>query len=277
MAPTLHETGHIPTFVRRLEFAIRFLSDVAKLDTSFAIYRAMQESDRLQRNGCPSWLGDLAGPPHSLPFPMPHLHSFANISPASCKALPRELRSGCKRFLTGEIQARISLQLLHHRLEPQENGHARFIHLTRRHYLSRIVVPDHRLAVTQLLAGSFRFCGLHSSTTAVSLQRQLCWRCGQEKETPTHVFLVCSDPPTVDARHDLRSALSSRCNYWLPASLAGVPEGDRVRILRGLIFHWDRVLPVARFIFRVAKGWKWFGATFSNDVVESRPGMDGNE
>nr|GAT48048.1 predicted protein [Mycena chlorophos] len=271
------ELGIYPLFVRRLEIPIRFLRDVVNLDPSFTVYRAMQESDRLRRKGFSSWLGDLSALLRSLPFPMPHLRSLQNISSDFCNSLLHDLRAGCKRFLTGQVQARISLHLLHNRLEPREDGPPQFVHLTRRHYLSRIVVPEHRLAVTRLLAGSFGFRGVHSDSSAVSLRRQMCRRCGEEKETPAHVFLVCGDPPTMEARHDLRRALSSRCGYWLPSSLAAVPERERVRVLQSLIFHWERVLPMARFIFRVSKDWKWFGATFPNDVVESRPGLEGNE
>nr|GAT50953.1 predicted protein [Mycena chlorophos] len=271
------ESGIYPLFIRRLDIQLRFLRSVVRGDCSQALLRAMQESDRLRRKGYACWLGDLAALLRSLPFPVPPLCSLNNMSIAFCDNLRRELRVGCKRFVTGQVQARISLHLLHHRLEPHERGPPTFIHICRRHYLHRISIPDHRLAVTRLLAGAFGFRGVHSSATTVSADRQLCRRCGLEKETPAHVFLACGDPPTIEARLDLRASLSSQFGYWMPMSYAGVPENERVKILQRLIFHWDRVVPVARFIFRVSKHWKWFGVTFPEDAVETRPGMAGND
>ncbi|KAJ7051442.1 hypothetical protein C8F01DRAFT_959359, partial [Mycena amicta] len=185
------ELGVYPLWVRRVELALGFLRYVVTLKPSHLVYKAMQESDRLRRKGFSCWMGDLARSIRSFPFPMARLHSLRNITVQMCDALIHELRTGCKRFLTGQVQVRISLHLLHNRLEPSKDALPSFVHLTRRHYLHRISIPDHRRAIIRLLSGRFRFRGVHSPESKVPLERQLCRRCGREKETPVHVFLVC--------------------------------------------------------------------------------------
>ncbi|KAJ7218427.1 hypothetical protein GGX14DRAFT_356871, partial [Mycena pura] len=54
-------------------------------------------------------------------------------------------------------------------------------------------VPDHRLALTCLLCGSFRLHGIHRPTTRVPANVQLCRKCGTVDELPEHVFMPCGD------------------------------------------------------------------------------------
>ena len=45
-------------------------------------------------------------------------------------------------------------------------------------------------------------------------------------------------------------------------------------VLRDLIFHWDFVAPMARFIYTVAKSWRWFGNVLPTTFFEDEPGSD---
>ncbi|KAJ7203863.1 hypothetical protein GGX14DRAFT_398613 [Mycena pura] len=172
------------------------------------------------------------------------------------------------------VNAQPSLSLLHGRLEPFKDEPSRVVHLTRRHYLHRVTVPDHRLALTRLLCGSFRLRGVHRPDSDIPLHDRLCRKCGQDVETPEHVLMLCRDTETCEARQELLDRLRVDFHYdlELPRSHA-----EAHLTLQGLIFHWHHVIPIARFVHKVSKCWRWFGHVLPTELMEDEPPFEGED
>ncbi|KAJ7647257.1 hypothetical protein FB45DRAFT_892889 [Roridomyces roridus] len=270
------ELGVYPLRVRRLELALRYLRYLIALPESHLARKALTESNRLRCSGSASWLGDISFVMRSLPFssPLPVLPSLAHLSVAWCDETIKSLREATKDWVSSEIQARVSLPLLHGRREPLEDKPPRPIRMCRRHYLHRVTIPEHRHALTRLLCGSFRFRGIHKPATLVDPLSRLCRKCGLADEVPGHVFMQCLHPDTIAAREELRHGLLERCNYTLPTSNS---DAQAFSLLQDLIFHWDRVIPTARFVLVVAKSWKFFGNVMPTRVCEDDPGAEDGE
>ncbi|KAK7025891.1 hypothetical protein R3P38DRAFT_2529862, partial [Favolaschia claudopus] len=187
-----------------------------------------------------------------------------------CKGLQLELVAGMKRWIFDSIQGMVSLPLLRGRLEPQETGTPRRIALCRRHYLSGVVAANHRLALTRLLCGSFYFRGLRTNLLDHPPSSLLCRRCGEGLETPGHVFMQCRDALTVAERESLReSLLRSGFTLRTPSTEVGATQ-----LMKDLIFNWDTVAEIARFVCKVARGWRWFGRRLPTLVSEFAPNTD---
>ncbi|KAJ7149945.1 hypothetical protein C8R46DRAFT_1230104 [Mycena filopes] len=45
-------------------------------------------------------------------------------------------------------------------------------------------------------------------------------------------------------------------------------------VMRSFIFDWEAVIPMARFIFKVVRSWKWFGRRLPTMVCELAPDTD---
>ncbi|KAJ7073920.1 hypothetical protein C8F01DRAFT_1098710 [Mycena amicta] len=265
------ELGIYPLRVRRATLALRYLRYLVQLPETHLARKALMEADRSRRRGEPSWFGDLAIVLRDLPFALPTLPSLAHIDTAACDDLLKRLREGARRWIWDSIEGMVSLPLLHGRLEPQEKGAPRVNQLCRRHYLSRVLVTDHRLALTRLLCASFYFRGVRSDLAAHSWASLLCRKCGLELETPGHVFLRCRDAETVLARHALRDALEQDFGKSLPRPSS---LDDATRVFQQLIFDWDTVVPTARFVYKVVRNWRWFGRRLPTMVSELTPETD---
>ncbi|KAJ7196189.1 hypothetical protein GGX14DRAFT_403394 [Mycena pura] len=83
--------------------------------------------------------------------------------------------------------------------------------------------------------------------------------------------MLCNDPNTRAARLELRQLLAADFRYELQLP---VPPESASAVLRDLIFHWDYVAPTARFIYAVAKTWRWFGNVLPTIFFEDEPGSD---
>ncbi|KAJ7222344.1 hypothetical protein GGX14DRAFT_558435 [Mycena pura] len=169
----------------------------------------------------------------------------------------------------------VSLPLLHGRLEPQEEGAPRVNQLCRRHYLSRVLITDHRLALTSLLNASFYFRGVRTDIAAHDRARLLCRKCKSDLETPVpgHVFMQCHAEETVVARRDLQEALAA-FERTLPRT--DTREASE-SLMRSLIFDWNTVVPMACFIHKVVRSWRWFGQLLPTMVCELTPDSDDDE
>ncbi|KAJ7067786.1 MA3 domain-containing protein [Mycena amicta] len=172
---------------------------------------------------------------------------------------------------SGSCTGVIFPSLLHGRREPFEDKPAEARPLCRRHYLHRIPIPDHRLALTRLLNGSFRFRGVHRPETVIAPDLRQCRKCGSADETPAHVFMQCMDPDTCRAREELRTTLADKFNYDLQLPVA---DEDARRVMQELIFDWNYVVPMARFIAVVVCNWRWFKNVMPTMVSEDDPGLD---
>ncbi|KAJ7070667.1 hypothetical protein C8F01DRAFT_920882, partial [Mycena amicta] len=248
------ELGVYPLRVRRLELALKYLRYLLQLPETHLARKALDEADLLRCTGHSSWLGDLSFAMRSLPFSIAPLRSLPHLTPAWCDATIDELRRKTKVWIAEEVDSRVSLSLLHGRREPFEDKPAKTIAMCRRHYLHRVPIADHRLALTRLLNGSFRFRGIHRPTTQVARELCLCRKCGLEEERPEHVFMQCLDPGTVAAREELRATLLEQFDLVLPNGPSSLR--DTKLLFQSLIFHWDHVVPTARFVHAVCKNWQ---------------------
>ena len=79
------------------------------------------------------------------------------------------------------------------------------------------------------------------------------------------------DPGTVDAREELCNHLlwQFKLNFHLPLA-----DGEGHSTMRRFIFHWDYVVPIARFIHAVAKNWHHFGNVLCTRTCEDDPGFE---
>ncbi|KAJ7194960.1 hypothetical protein GGX14DRAFT_545962 [Mycena pura] len=69
---------------------------------------------------------------------------------------------------------------------------------------------------------------------------------------------------------DHRLRLDFRYDLQLPRSHA-----EAHVTLQQLIFHWDHVVPMARFVYKVSKCWRWFGHVLPTEFLEDEPPFDG--
>jgi hypothetical protein len=263
------ELGIYPLAVRRLELALKYLAYLVALPDSHLAKKALLEADHLRRRSKPSWMGDLARVMRDLPFPMPRLPSVANLTSKVCEGLVKSLRAGAKEWLISDIEARVSLPLLHGRREPFPDSPSKRIPLCRRHYLTRVSHSEHRLALTRLLCGSFFFRGLHTNPERFSADSLRCRKCAGAYETPGHVFFQCLARETVEARMELRLALADRHRVVLEHGFASRAEAETR--MKDLMFDWDTVVPMARFVYRVCRSWRWFGRKLPTMTSELAP------
>lgn len=272
VAQLYSELGVYPLRVRRLELALRYLRYLVGLPASHYAYIAAVEADKLRREHHSSWMGDLALVLGAMPFTMPPLPCFSELTTAACDSLVDLLRTRTRHWVWMTIEDMVSLPLLHRRLEPKENGDSSLNKLCRRHYLSRVPVTDHRLALTRLLCGSFYFRGVHNDLDLFSFDQICCRQCQQAVETPGHVFMVCRAEGTVEARRDLRQTLMREHGH----ALVRVSTSDAAEdLMRTLIFDWNTVVPMARFIYKVARYCEWFGRRSLTRTSQLVPDFDG--
>ncbi|KAJ7193952.1 hypothetical protein GGX14DRAFT_587410 [Mycena pura] len=249
-------------------------SGIPQLYSELGIYPllALTDAESLRACGFASWLGDMAYVLRNLPFDMPPLPTLGQMSSVWCDNFIKLLRRQCRAYVHDWVNAQPSLSLLHGRLEPFKEEPSRVVHLTRQHYLHRVTVANHRLALTRLLCGSFHLRGIHRPHSDIPLDDRLCRKCGLEVETPEHVLLLCRDAETAQARQELQDRLRLDFHYdlELPKSHA-----EAHVTLQQLIFHWHHVVPAARFIHKVSKCWHWFGHVLPTELMEDEPAFEG--
>ncbi|KAK6969271.1 hypothetical protein R3P38DRAFT_3298591 [Favolaschia claudopus] len=248
IAQLYSELGVYPLRVRRVLLALRYL----------AYLKALYEADRLRNAGQSSWYEDIAIVLRDLPFATPTLPPLADLSSAVLDQLQKQLIIAMKQWVIGSVESMVSIPLLHGRLEPQETGAPRFL------YASDIICQP-------LLCGSFYFRGLRSNPEIHPPASLLCRKCGGALETPGHVLLQCRDVQTVAARDVLKESLMQDFGMTLRAS---VSAADAHLLLQELIFDLRTVAPVARFIYRVVRAWRFFGRRLPTMVSELAPDTD---
>ncbi|KAJ7057307.1 hypothetical protein C8F01DRAFT_1256559 [Mycena amicta] len=77
---------------------------------------------------------------------------------------------------------------------------------------------------------------------------------------------------TVESRIELRKELAEVYGVELGHAPLGREEAETR--MQELIFDWNTVVPMARFIYRVCKSWRWFGRRLPTMVSELAPNSD---
>ena len=112
-----------------------------------------------------------------------------------------------------------------------------------RHYLTEVVIAQHRRVLTRLVFGCIDFRS----------HRGPCNRCLQigrdHVETAEHVLLQCvGDEEVVTRRNKMRRRLLHGYHLYVPV---GLSDDMSLVWLKRLIFSWDTVKEIAAFVFFV--------------------------
>ncbi len=216
---------------------------------------ALQANILLLQQGYPCLLQDLWIVLAKLSEPVSLPSNFLTANNETFKELAAHVARIAGRQLSREIHASERVYLLHHRLEPQEEGPSRRIHRTLQHYLTQIHSPAHRKSVTWLLLGQHIFASerLRWVNTPVPWDNRLCRHCCMHVETPEHALLQCVfDKDLVALRYSFREELASRSSTEIPISLT---DDDDLELLKTIIFNWKLIPFAAKFIHDTTTLW----------------------
>ncbi|KAK7025606.1 hypothetical protein R3P38DRAFT_3355918 [Favolaschia claudopus] len=183
----------------------------------------------------------------------PECVAEVDLSSAILDQLQKQLIIAMKQWLIGSVESMVSIPLLH--------GTLSFGCCSNRPSVS----SDKAALRILLLLGFAVQPEIHP---AASLS---CRKCGGALETPGHVFLQCRDVQTVAARDVLKESLLHDFGMTLRAS---VTAADVHLLLQELIFNLGTVAPVARFIYKVVRAWRFFGRRLPTMVSELAPDTD---
>ncbi|KAK6984529.1 hypothetical protein R3P38DRAFT_3231790 [Favolaschia claudopus] len=175
-----------------------------------------------------------------------------------------------KQWLIGSVESMVSIPLLHGRLEPQETGLLSGF-LSARDIIfgccsNRPSVSSDKAALRILLL--LGFAVQPEIHPAASLS---CRKCGGALETPGHVFLQVQGCADGGGTGLLKESLLHDFGMTLRAS---VTAADVHLLLQELIFNLGTVAPVARFIYKVVRAWRFFGRRLPTMVSELAPDTD---
>ncbi|KAJ7190388.1 hypothetical protein GGX14DRAFT_408082 [Mycena pura] len=115
---------------------------------------------------------------------------------------------------------------------------------------------------------AFRFAVQHMPEPRTRFRFSVQGKCGLDLETPGHVFMVCRAEETVAARRVLEEILIRDFGRSLDRVFTRDSAED---LMRALIFDWNTVVPMARFVYQVVRQWKWFGRRLPTMVCELAP------
>lgn len=252
LAPLFTELAIMPLRFRRASLALRFLLYLINLPPSHYANLALRSSDLLMRGGNTCWLMDLHWLLLQLPTPvsLPPLHL---ITDAVVDAKIREVKSSGSRWLQSQVSGSRRLYLLHGRLEPLEEQPAQHITLCLRHYLTLVVIPVHRQAITRLILSDHPLAceQLRRQTRhhpAIPYHRRLCRFCALSVETPEHLLIQCvASPSLVQIRRSLYGDLAI-LGIPCPPPHATLLGRDALACLKGLIFNRISIRRVSRAV-----------------------------
>jgi hypothetical protein len=254
IAPLYTELALFPIRERRLILALRFLKYLIGMPRDSHVRQALETSWELFAHGHPGWIGDVDHMLRSLvePLALPSLHS---LTPNMIDALIKEVRSVCVDDLERQISKIPRLFLLVDRKEPLEEDEPRLIHMYVRHYLHRISISSHRRSMIKLILGEHTF---NAHTWRGRIDGDDCRMCKKlgingVKETPQHALMqCCSDARTMEVRAELFASLAESAGLRRPERFS---DDSALFWMRRLIFHWDWVVPMARFVHMVYMIW----------------------
>ncbi|KAJ3852482.1 hypothetical protein EV368DRAFT_40960 [Lentinula lateritia] len=270
VAPLFTETGVMPIRFRRVILALRYLIYLLKLPLDHYANLAPQANHVLRSSGN-SWLSDLDWAIQHLPNSTLVLPPLTQLSEQTVLSLIKAISQHCNQFLQSEIDNSNRLALLQRRREPCATTPSKYQARTLRHYLTRVLSPNHRLTLTRLLCGDMVLLTFWSSRTrplqpadCPTKQCRACKSPGQP-ESPQHVLLQCTSVPGLSiVREQFLTDMTSLVT--LPNSRI-FSNSKALYYLKAFVFGWESVRPTARFINDAIILWKQF-LTQDLDVEE---------
>ncbi|KAJ3857533.1 hypothetical protein EV368DRAFT_77598 [Lentinula lateritia] len=262
VAPLFTETGVMPIHFRRVILALRYLIYPLNLPLNHYASLALQANHVLRSSGNSCWLSDLEWAIQHPPNCTLALPPTSQLSEQAVLSLIKSVSQQCNQFLQSEVDNSNRLALLQCRREPSVTGPSKYQARMLRHYLTRILTPNHRLSLTQLLCGDMVPLTFRASPTRIhplkpvdfpSKQCHTCKSPGQP-ESPQHVLLQCLFVPGLCVARD-RFLMEIEFLVALPNSRS-FTNSESLVYLKSFIFGWNSVRPTARFINEAVVLWK---------------------
>ncbi|KAJ6481804.1 hypothetical protein C8R45DRAFT_831137 [Mycena sanguinolenta] len=196
LAVLFSETGLMPIRMRRLLLALARLRYMVQLGDNRRVRWALLDSVDLFAAGKASWAGDLAIMLRSLPTPI-------RIAPAdflclqSIDAIAKRVEEVVDADLQFDIDRLQKTHLLRGRLEViEETGDHTVVTRRKRHYLTMVPIPAHRIALTRLLLSDHnlsveRLRYASRTRRVIPREERLCRFCRAAVEDEVHAVLEC--------------------------------------------------------------------------------------
>ncbi|KAJ7230972.1 hypothetical protein B0H12DRAFT_219425 [Mycena haematopus] len=196
LAVLFSETGLMPIRMRRLLLALARLRYMVQLGPNRRVRWALLDSVDLFAAGKASWAGDLAIMLRCLPTPI-------RITPADflCLQAIEAIAKRVEEVVDADIQFDIDglqkTHLLRGRMEViEETGAHAVVTRRKRHYLTMVPIPAHRIALTRLLLSDHnlsveRLRYASRTRRVVPREERLCRFCRAAVEDEVHALLDC--------------------------------------------------------------------------------------
>ncbi|KAJ7128788.1 hypothetical protein C8R43DRAFT_897142, partial [Mycena crocata] len=251
LAVLFTETGIMPIRIRRLSMALGRLRYMAELGDERRIRWALLDSVDLFSKGFAGWAGDLAIMLRSLPTPI-------RIAPAdfvdvpTIEAISKKVVEVAEHDLQFDIDNLQKTHLLRNRLESADET-LRLVTRRRRHYLTMVLVPAHRKALTRLLLSDhnlsverLRYPARYR--LAIPREDRLCRLCRQAVEDEVHALFDCIVDTELTCLRSTFLAEIFACDFNLETSFTQMSHYD---FLRHVVSSRKVVARVAKFVCEV--------------------------
>ncbi|KAJ7456855.1 hypothetical protein B0H11DRAFT_2243748 [Mycena galericulata] len=194
LAVLFTETGLMPIRIRRLLLALARLRYMVGLGEERIVRSALLDSVDLFTNGFSGWAGDVAIMLRTLPTPI-RMTAADFLSPLSIDAIIKKVMEVVDADLQFDVDFLQKTHLLRNRLETVEET-LTLVTRRRRHYLTMVMIPAHRKALTRLLLSDhnlsverLRYPARYR--LAIPREERLCRFCRDGVEDEVHSLLEC--------------------------------------------------------------------------------------
>ncbi|KAJ7220580.1 hypothetical protein GGX14DRAFT_354227, partial [Mycena pura] len=265
LAVLFTETGLMPIRIRRLLLAFSRLRYMVGLGNDRRVRWALLDSVDLFAAGHSGWAGDIAILLRSLPTPI-RIAPADFLSAPAIDAIMKKVVEAVDADLQLDVDCRQKTHLLHNRLEFVEDSKAlMLVTRRRRHYLTMVTIPAHRIALTRLLLSNhnlsverLRYRTRYRLQVPIPRHERLCRFCHAMVEDEAHALLGCdAHPPLVTLR---RSFLADVYKHDVSLERAHMTLSHDEFISR-LVASRKAVQQVAKYVYDVLAmfdSFKWY-------------------
>ncbi|KAF7360730.1 Reverse transcriptase domain-containing protein [Mycena venus] len=196
LAVLFTETGLMPIRIRRLLLAFSRLRYMVALGDDRRVRWGLLDSVDLFAAGRASWAGDIAILLRALPTPI-RIAPQDFLSITAIDAIAKKIAEAVDADLQFDINFLQKTHLLRNRLElVEESRSLALVTRRRRHYLTMVHVPAHRVALTRLLLSDHNLSveRLRYATRyrrPIPREERLCRLCRRDVEDEVHAMLDC--------------------------------------------------------------------------------------
>ncbi|KAJ7155318.1 hypothetical protein C8R46DRAFT_997193 [Mycena filopes] len=246
------ETGQMPLRIRRLLLALGRLRYMVMAEEGRVVRDALLDSIALLREGKSGWATDLVIMLSRLPTPI-EVQADDLLSVDSINAIEKRVVAVLDDDLQRDIDRLVKTHLLRNRLEMGDDKALVLATRRRRHYLTMVVVPAHRKALTGLLLGDhplsverLRYATRYRD--AVPRHLRLCRFCRGAVEDESHALFDCVDNQRLVMIREQFLQCLANCDPELHALHAEIPTYN---FLVRLVSSRRAVKVFAKFVFNV--------------------------